>query len=205
LRARPGAAAGARGPRSRPPGRDAASRSHRGRRTRRELPRARTRRPHTSPDSPTTRPDRPLRSFAPSESPFTRCPLVVPGLAPRRAGTNTGPMLSWDSALLEPSPPRPRVRSIAREPGEPDFPGRPRPAPVVERGASILRPRPSGPDGCARLAGRSTPPADVAHVRAPSRRRPCLSCPCLRRPRRIAAAAARGFRGLKDMVVGRSR
>jgi len=71
----------------------------------------------------------------------------------------------------------PRVRSIAREPGEPDSPGRPRPAPVVERGASILRPRPSESDGCARLAGRSTPTADVAHVRAPSRRRPCLSCP----------------------------
>lgn len=107
-------------------------------------------------------------------------------------------------ALLEPSPPHPRVRSIARMPGEPDTPGRPRPAPVVERSASILRPRPSGPDGCARLAGRSTPTADVAHIRAPSRRRPCLSCPCHRGAATDRGGAARGFRGLKDMVVGRS-
>lgn len=87
----------------------------------------------------------------------------------------------------------PRVRSIAREPGEPDSPGRPRPAPVVERGASILRPRPSESDGCARLAGRSTPTADVAHVRAPSRRRPCLSCPLSTRAATNRGATTRGL------------
>lgn len=139
-------------------------------------PARRTRRSHTSPDSPTTRPDRPLRSLAPSESPFTRPSPAEPELAPRPVERRRADAL-LGFALLEPSPPCPRVRSIARMPGEPDTPGRPRPAPVVERSASILRPRPSGPDGCARLAGRSTPTADVAHVRAPSRRRPCLSCP----------------------------
>jgi hypothetical protein len=84
------------------------------RRTRRELPRARTRRPHTSPDSPTTRPDRPLRSLAPSESPFSRPPARRAGACAPSRRTSTGPLLSWDYALLEPSPPRPRVRSIAR-------------------------------------------------------------------------------------------
>lgn len=133
-----------------------------------------------------TRPDRPLRSLAPSGSPFTRCSLAVPGLAPRRDGTSTGPMLSWDLRPSGAFSTAPRVRSIAKQPGEPDSPGRPHLAPEAERGASILRPRPSESDGCVRVAARNAPTADIAHVRAPSRRRPCLSCPCRREPRRIA-------------------
>jgi hypothetical protein len=75
-------------------------------------------------------------------------------LAPEPHAT-TGPLLSWDSALLELSPPRPRVRSTASPPGEPDVPGRPRPLRTAEHGASILRPRPSGSGGRDQMAIRS--------------------------------------------------
>lgn len=193
MRARPGAAAGARGPRSRPPGRDAASRTHRDRRTIARVA------PHAAPDGRTRhrtrRPHGRIARFEALLPPRVRSRGLRPPSRSLRPfpSNDAGPMLSWDYALLEPSPPCPRVRSIARMPGEPDTPGRPRPAPVVERSASILRPRPSGPDGCARLAGRSTPTADVAHVRAPSRRRPCLSCPYTAWLRRIAAARGAGL------------
>jgi hypothetical protein len=96
-----------------------------------------------SPGSQAHRPCRPLRSFAPSESPFARRPTRNPGLRPNPVESAAGPLLSWDSALLEPSPPRPRVRMAARAPGEPDTPGRPRPVPEVGTRAPTPRPRPS--------------------------------------------------------------
>jgi len=149
----------------------------------RELPRAQTRRPHTSPDSPAHDRIARFEALLPprvrSRGARTSCRDLRPD-PPERSPGRCSPGIY---ALLELSPPHPRVRSIAKKAGEPDFPGRPRLAPEAERGASILRPRPSESDGCARVAARSAPTADVAHVRAPSRRRPCLSCPC----RRVAA------------------
>jgi len=89
-------------------------------------PARRPRRPFGSFGLAGSRPFRPLRSLAPPESPFTRRSCENPDLRPSPRAT-VGPLLSWDSALLELSPPRPRVRSTASPPGEPGVPGRPRP------------------------------------------------------------------------------
>jgi len=76
---------------------------------------------------PAQRPTRPLRSFAPPESPFTDRPRLTPRLACQSLRPHTprptGPLLSWDYAPSEPSPSRPRVRfSASRARGEPDAP-----------------------------------------------------------------------------------
>jgi hypothetical protein len=49
----------------------------------------------------------------------------------REPNVNAGPLLSWVFALLELAPPRPRVRSTAKMPGEPDILERLRSAPDV--------------------------------------------------------------------------
>jgi len=78
------------------------------------------------------------------ENPFTGRPCSCPSLRPN-AHAATGPLLSWDSAPLKSSTTtsgtgRPREHPASRE-ALPDTPGRPRPAPDTEHGASILRPR----------------------------------------------------------------
>jgi hypothetical protein len=99
-----------------------------------------------------SRPIRPLRSLAPPESPFTDRPRLTPRLARQslrpHALRPTGPLLSWDFAPSEPSPPRPRVRSTASPArGEPDDPRKTTPHSGEEHGASILRSRISGTSG----------------------------------------------------------
>jgi hypothetical protein len=97
------------------------------RRNARVAPHAPLRRPPEPSGTTGTRPARPLRSLAPPESPFTDRPRLSPRLARQslrpHALRPTGPMLSWDYAPSEPSPPRPRVRSTASGArGEPDAP-----------------------------------------------------------------------------------
>jgi hypothetical protein len=104
------------------------------------------------------RPLRPLRSLSPLENPFPRRTARSKGLAPQLTnGHRAVALLGF--ASLEPSPPRPRVRidrenapraSGPRAPPEDHAPLR-----TAERGASILRPRPSGPGGGARMAIRT--------------------------------------------------
>lgn len=55
-----------------------------------------------------SQPDRPLRSLAPSENPFTQRPCGCSSLRPY-ARAAPGPLLSWDYAPLKLAPPRPRV------------------------------------------------------------------------------------------------
>lgn len=158
----------------------------------RELPRAQTRRPHTSPDSPAhgriARFEALLPSRVRSRGARTSCRDLRPD-PPERTPGRCSPGIY---ALLELSPPHPRVRSIAKKPGEPDYPGRPRLAPEAERGASILRPRPSESDGCARVAARSTPTADVCARPRPLSAAPLPLLPLSPRGRDGSRSARRG-------------
>jgi len=93
----------------------------------RVAPHAPLRQPPEPSGTTGSRPIRPLRSFAPPESPFTDRPRLSPRLARQslrpHAPRPTGSLLSWDFAPSEPSPPRPRVRNPAsRARGEPDAP-----------------------------------------------------------------------------------
>jgi hypothetical protein len=86
------------------------------RRNARVAPHAPLRRPPESSGTTGSRPTRPLRSFAPPESPFTDRPRLTPRLACQSLRPHTprptGPMLSWVYAPSEPSPSRPRVRFV---------------------------------------------------------------------------------------------
>jgi hypothetical protein len=82
----------------------------------RVAPHASLRQPPEPSGTTGSRPIRPLRSFAPPESPFTDRSRLSPRLARQSLRPHvprpTGSLLSWDFAPSEPSPPRPRVRII---------------------------------------------------------------------------------------------
>jgi len=126
------------------------------------------------------------------------CSSLRPNPALRSA---PGPLLSWVCAPPKLSPPRSRVRSAARHAlrafGSPCVPRKTTPRSGTERGASILRPRPSEPGGRVGMAIPDAPPADAARVRAPSRRRPFLSCPlpCSRGRSCVGAVGLQRFEG----------
>jgi len=137
-----------------------------------------------------TRPFRPLRSLAPPGSPFTRPTARASELAPGGAHGRPGRCSPGFGAPPEPAPPRPRVRSTATTARRTER-SRKSEAPPRKVGAlaSFLRPRPSRNQRCSRMAVRHASPTDAARVRAPSRRRPFLSCPS---PSRAAEATRPG-------------
>jgi len=124
-----------------------------------------------------------------------------PNLACRTA---PGPLLSWFSAPPELSPPRSRVRSTARRRRASSPTSRKTtPRSGTERGASVLRPRPSEPGGRIRSADPTRHRRTLRASAPPFGRRPFLTSP---RPCRVAetARARVGSRGLKAVAVGRS-
>jgi hypothetical protein len=120
-------------------------------------------------DPPASKPCSPRESVRRSTAPLAEA--RAPRLAPR-ALRPTGPLLSWVFAPSEPSPPRLGFGRLRVAPGaNRTLLGRPRPAPDTERGASILRPRPSGTSG---VAGWPPERSTVGRTRA--------------RPRHLSAA-----------------